>query len=125
MNKTFYRGAQGNASVFSVTVTLTALAAGASLVLQESIPLGTEITGIRHVNGNLGSNTGIKVETVYDNGDKHTLLDVTGSKAADSKPIKPVYLDGDDHPSLVLTNDGTAAASGEVTIQLEYVFKGY
>ncbi|MBM7070878.1 hypothetical protein JQC92_02330 [Shewanella sp. 202IG2-18] len=123
--ETFYRGAAGNLSLLCIVVPI-GLAASEKQVIHADVPLGTEITGIRYANEALGANSGIKVELVDVDDNTHTLLDVSGSSADSGVvPLKPIYLDGNSHSDLVLTNDGTGAASGEVVIQLEYRFKGY
>jgi len=126
MKETFYKGAMGNLSLLSVTVSLAALAANVTEVLADKLPIGTQIVGIRHITANLGANTAIKVDLVDAESTATQLLAVTTTTAdIGSKPIKSTYI-GDNGPSdLVLTNTGTAAATGEVTIQLEYRFKGY
>jgi len=126
MKETFYKGAMGNLSLLSITVSLTALVGGGSKVLQEKLPIGTQIVGIRHITANLGASTAIKVELI-DPADVKTELLTVATTAADigNKPIKPVYIGEEGASDLVLTNTGGSAATGEVTIQLEYRFKGY
>jgi len=126
MRKPFYRGAQGNLSLHVMTVSLVALAAGGTKVLAEHLPIGTEIVGIRHITANLGSSTAIKVELVDKADAKAELLTVVTTSAKNGNtPLKPVYIDDNGPSDLVLTNTGGSAATGEVTIQLEYRFKGY
>lgn len=127
MKSTFYKGAMGNLSLHVVTVSLAALAVAGSVIAEELLPVGTEVTGVRLVSANLGANTAIKLDLVDKADNEKSVLASTTTTAAKAVfvPIKPVYI-GDEGPSdLVLTNSGTATATGEVTIQLEYRFKGY
>lgn len=127
MKETFYKGAMGNLSLLSVTVALAALAADGTEVLADKLPIGTQVVGIRKITGALGANTAIKVELSDASATKTVLLASAATTSAGnvSNALKPVYI-GDNGPSdLVLTNTGTGAATGEVTIQLEYRFKGY
>ncbi len=117
----------GNLSLHVVTVSLAALAVAGSVIAEELLPVGTEVTGVRLVSANLGANTAIKLDLVDKADNEKSVLASTTTTAAKAVfvPIKPVYI-GDEGPSdLVLTNSGTATATGEVTIQLEYRFKGY
>jgi hypothetical protein len=99
MKETFYRGAAGNLSLHLVTISLAALATEATKVVTDSLPIGTQITGVRIVNEALG----------------------TGTKLT----AQPVYI-GDEGPSdLVVKNTGSSAATGEALLQLEYRYKGY
>jgi len=126
MKKPFYKGAQGNFSLHTITVALVALAAGAKQTIEEMLPIGTEIVGIRHITPNLGALTAIKIEAV-DAASTATELLTVATTAADTgvTPLKRLYI-GDTGPSdIVLTNTGTGAATGEVQIELEYRFKGY
>lgn len=127
MNKPFYRGAHGNLSLHTVTLSLAALAASGTAVLQENVPLGTEVVGVRIISEALGASTSVKVDLVDANGASTALLTSTAttSTTVGAKPLKPVYI-GDSGPSdLVLTNTGTGSATGEITIQIEYIYKGY
>lgn len=127
MKSTFYKGAAGNLSLHVVTVALSALAVAGSVIAEELLPVGTEVTGVRLVSANLGANTAIKLDLVDKADNAKSVLASTTTTAAKAVfvPIKPVYI-GDEGPSdLVLTNSGTGVATGEVTIQLEYRFKGY
>ncbi len=126
MKKLFYRGAHGNLSLHTMTVALSALAASGTVNLEEELPIGTEIVGIRHITENLGAGTAIKVELV-DGADAKTELLAVATISADigNKPLKPVYINDNGPSDLVLTNTGGSDATGEVTIQLEYRFKGY
>ncbi len=51
MKETFYRGAQGNLSLHVLTLSLAALAAGSTVIAAEQLPIGTQVTGIRVING--------------------------------------------------------------------------
>lgn len=124
--ETFYKGAQGNLSLHVVAVSLAALAAGGTVVATDNLPIGTQITGVRIVNAALGADTEVTVQ-IADREGNSTDLAVFDTVAAGngSAFIKPVYI-GDEGPSdLVVENSGSAAATGDVTIQLEYRFKGY
>lgn len=126
MKEPFYNGTHGNLSLHIVTVTLAALATNGTKMLADKLPIGTEIVGIRHITANLGATTAIKVEAIDASATATELLTVT-TTAADVgvTPLKPLYI-GDNGPSdLVLTSTGAGAATGEVTIALEYRFKGY
>lgn len=126
MKETFYKGAMGNLSLLSVTVALSALAANGTKVLHDKLPIGTQIVGIRHVTANLGASTAIKVELIDPANTKTELLTVTTTSADNgSKVLKPLYIGDKGASDLVLTNSGGGQATGEVTIQLEYRFKGY
>ena len=126
MKETFYKGAMGNLSLLSITVSLGALAASGTKVLHDKLPIGTQITGIRHITANLGTSTAIKVELVDPADTKTELLTVTTTSVKiGAIPIKPFYIGDQGASDLVLTNTGTNPATGEVTIQLEYRFKGY
>lgn len=126
MKETFYKGAMGNLSLLSMTISLAALAASGTKVLADKLPIGTQIVGIRHITANLGASTAIKVELV-DPADTKTELLTVATTAADvgNTPLKPVYIGDEGASDLVLTNTGANPATGEVTIQLEYRFKGY
>ncbi|MGR3982468.1 hypothetical protein [Pseudoalteromonas sp. 1181_04] len=124
--ETFYKGAQGNLSLHVVTIALATLAADSSVVATDNLPIGTQITGVRIVNAALGADTEVTVQ-IADREGNSTDLAVFDTVAAGngSAFIKPIYI-GDEGPSdLVIENSGTGAATGEVTIQLEYRFKGY
>jgi multisubunit Na+/H+ antiporter MnhB subunit len=126
MKETFYKGAMGNLSLLSVTVALSALAANGTKVLHDKLPIGTQVTGIRHITAALGGSTAIKVELVDPANTKTELLAVTTTSAdVGNTPLKPTYIGDQGASDLVLTNTGGSAATGEVTIQLEYRFKGY
>ena len=127
MKQSFYKGAMGNLSLHTVTVALSALAVAGTKVLEKDIPIGAEITGVRLINGALGASTAVKVDLVdHDDNAKAVLASqVTTSAGAQFIPIKPVYVGVEGESDLVLTNSGTGAATGEVTVQLEYRFKGY
>ncbi len=127
MKQSFYKGAQGNFSLHVVSVALVSLAASSSKVLEESLPVGTEVTGVRVINGALGANTAVKVDLVDKSDNSKTVLAsmATSSAGTGFTPIKPVYIGDEGESDLVLTNSGTGNATGEITIQLEYRFKGY
>jgi len=127
MKKTFYKGAQGNLSLHVVTVSLAALAVSGTKVLSDRLPIGTEVTGIRVISGALGLNTALKVDLVDAAATVTPVLPSTVTVAAVNKfvAVKPIYIGDNGVSDLVLTNSGTGAATGEVTIQLEYRFKGY
>lgn len=127
MKTPFYKGAQGNLSKHIVTVALSALAVSGTKVIAESVPLGTEITSVTVIGEALGADTAYSIALV-DREEKSTMLITsTTSTSATSKvvPLKPIYV-GDEGPSdIVLTNQGTGAATGEVTVHIEYRFVGY
>lgn len=126
MKSPFYKGAQGNFSLHTIVVSLSGLAASAKQTIEEQLPIGTELVGIRHITPNLGALTAIKIESVDAANTATELLTVT-TTAADIgvTPLKRLYI-GDTGPSdIVLTNTGTGPATGEVQIELEYRFKGY
>ncbi len=127
MNEAFYKGAQGNLSLHVVTITLAALAGAASSVLSSRLPIGTEIVGVRYNSANLGAGTGIKIDVVDQAGASTSVLAATTTTAVVSgiKPLKPIYISDNGPSDLVLTNSGASAATGEVTIGIEYRFKGY
>jgi len=126
MKETFYQGAQGNLSLHVVAVSLAALAAGGTVVANTELPIGTQITGVRIINDALGANTEATVQIADREGNSTDLAVFdTASAGNGGAYIKPVYI-GDEGPSdLVIENSGSAAATGDVTIQLEYRFKGY
>lgn len=126
MKETFYKGAQGNLSLHVMTLSLASLAAGSTVIAADQLPIGTQVTGVRVINGALGANTELTTKLVDAKGTE-TELSVVDTVAAgtDMTPVKPVYI-GDTGPSdLVIENTGTGAATGEVIVQLEYRFKGY
>ncbi|URQ87730.1 hypothetical protein J8Z28_07775 [Pseudoalteromonas sp. SCSIO 43088] len=126
MKETFYKGAQGNLSLHVMTLSLASLAAGSTVIAADQLPIGTQVTGVRVINGALGANTELTTKLVDAKGTE-TELSVVDAVAAgtDMTPVKPVYI-GDTGPSdLVIENTGTGAATGEVIVQLEYRFKGY
>lgn len=126
MKETFYQGAQGNLSLHVVAVSLAALAAGGTVVANTELPIGTQITGVRIINDALGADTEVTVQ-IADRESNSTDLAVfdTATAGESGAYVKPVYI-GDEGPSdLVIENSGSAAATGVVTIQLEYRFKGY
>ena len=127
MRETFYNGAQGNLSRHIVTVALATFAASAEKVVSKALPVGTEIVGVNVIHENLGANTAVKLDLVNQSNAKTELLASTTTTSAGTvvEPLKPVYI-GEDGPSdLVLTNSGTGEANGEVTLQVDYRFKGY
>lgn len=129
MQKPFYKGAQGNFSLHTITVALVALAAGAKQTIEEMLPIGTEIVGIRHITANLGAGTAIKIEAVeaFDAAGTATELLTVATTSADFgvTPLKRLYI-GDTGPiDIVLTNTGSNPATGDVQIEIEYRFKGY
>ena len=126
MKETFYKGAAGNLSLHLVTISLAALATEATKVVTESLPIGTQITGVRIVNDELGADTKLTAQVVTHSGDSADLVEFDTASAGNSGAfIKPVYI-GDEGPSdLVVKNTGTASASGEVVLQLEYRYTGY
>ncbi|MCP4587654.1 hypothetical protein [Pseudoalteromonas sp.] len=126
MKETFYKGAAGNLSLHLVTISLAALAADATKVVAESLPIGTQITGVRIVNDALGADTKLTAQVVSHSGDSADLVEFDTASAGNSGVfIKPVYI-GDEGPSdLVIKNTGTDSASGEVVLQLEYRYTGY
>lgn len=126
MKETFYKGAQGNLSLHIAAASLAALTVGGTVVASENLPIGTQITGVRIINDALGADTEVTVQ-IADREGNSTDLAVFDTVAAGngSAFIKPVYI-GDEGPSdLVIENSGIGAATGAVTIQLEYRFKGY
>ena len=126
MKETFYKGAMGNLSLLSITVSLSALAANGTEVLADKLPIGTQVVGVRHTSAALGANTEVTVALVDKAGASTSLLVATTTSASASvAPVKPVYIGDNGASDLVLTNTGTADATGEVTVQLEYRFKGY
>ena len=126
MRETFYKGAQGNLSLHLMTVELAALAAAGKVTLTDHLPLGTQITGIRHVTEALGASTALTIDVVDKAAASVELLAVTTTSALEgTKALLPIYI-GDNGPSsLVLENTGASAATGKVHIALEYRFKGY
>ena len=126
MRETFYKGAAGNLSLHVVTLSLAALAANSTVVASSELPVGTQITGVRIINDALGANTELTVQVVDHSGVEKDLAEfTTTSEGNEGAFIKPVYI-GDEGPSdLALKNTGTAAATGEVVVQLEYRYKGY
>jgi hypothetical protein len=127
MKRTFYKGAMGNLSLHTVTVSLAALAASAKKVLESELPIGAEITGVRFNVDALGASTAFKVDLVDKSGGSRAILAATTSVSATSgiNSIKPVYIGDEGVCDLVLQNTGTGPASGEVSISIEYRFKGY
>ena len=127
MKQSFYKGAQGNLSLHVITVALATLASGSKKLLEESLPIGTEVTGVRIIHENLGASTAVQVDLVdkEDNAKSVLASKTTTSAGVAFTPIKPVYIGDEGESDLVLTNSGANSASGEVTIQLEYRFKGY
>lgn len=126
MKETFYKGAAGNLSLHLVTLSIAALAANATTIASESLPIGTQITGVRIINDALGAGTELTVQVVdHSGGEKDLTVFDTASAGNASEFVKPVYI-GDEGPSdLVVKNTGSAAATGEVIIELEYRYKGY
>ncbi|TMO16733.1 hypothetical protein CWB59_12495 [Pseudoalteromonas sp. S326] len=126
MKETFYKGAAGNLSLHLVTLSLAALAANATTVASDSLPIGTQITGVRIVNDALGADTELTVQVVdHSGGEKDLAAFDTSSAGNASEFVKPVYI-GDEGPSdLVVKNTGTGTAAGDVVIELEYRYKGY
>ncbi|MGB1978585.1 MAG: hypothetical protein ACPHNW_13295 [Pseudoalteromonas tetraodonis] len=126
MKETFYKGAAGNLSLHLVTISLAALAANATTVVANSLPIGTQITGVRIVNDALGTSTELTVQVVdHSGGEKDLAAFDTASAGNASEFVKPVYI-GDEGPSdLVVKNTGSSSATGEVVLQLEYRYKGY
>lgn len=127
MRKPFYKGAQGNLSLHLSAITLASLAAGQSTVLEESLPVGTEITGVRLISDALGANTAIKLDLQDRDGGKKAVLPSTTTTSAVTSvtPIKPVYIGDEGLSDLIIENAGSGAATGEVTVYIEYRFKGY
>lgn len=126
MKETFYKGAQGNLSLHVAVIGLAAVASGGTVVAAENLPIGTQITGVRIINDALGADTEVTVQ-IADRESNSTDLAVFDTAAAGGSGayVKPVYI-GDEGPSdLVIENSGSAAATGEVIVQLEYRFKGY
>ncbi len=126
MKETFYKGAAGNLSLHVVTVSLAALAVDATAIASESLPIGTQVTGVRIINEALGTGTELTVQVVDHSGGKKDLTAFDTESAGNAGAfVKPVYI-GDEGPSdLVVKNTGSAAATGEAVIQLEYRYKGY
>ncbi|MDN3390861.1 hypothetical protein [Pseudoalteromonas sp. APC 3691] len=126
MKETFYKGAAGNLSLHLVTLSIAALAANATTIASESLPIGTQITGVRIINDALGADTELTVQVVdHSGGEKDLTAFDTASAGNAGVFVKPVYI-GDEGPSdLVVKNTGSAAATGEVVLQLEYRYKGY
>lgn len=126
MKETFYKGAAGNLSLHLVTLSIAALAANATTIASESLPIGTQITGVRIINDALGADTELTVQVVdHSGGEKDLTAFDTASAGNEGAFVKPVYI-GDEGPSdLIVKNTGTAAATGEVVLQLEYRYKGY
>ena len=126
MKETFYKGAAGNLSLHVVTLSIAALAANAVVVASEELPIGTQITGVRIVNDALGANTKLTAQVVSHADDTSDLAEFdTAAEGNAGAFVKPVYI-GEEGPSdLVLKNTGTANATGEVVLQLEYRYKGY
>lgn len=126
MKETFYKGAQGNLSLHVAVIGLAAVASGGTVVAAENLPIGTQITGVRIINEALGADTEVTVQIADREGNSTELAVFDTTSAGNSGEfIKPVYI-GDEGPSdLVIENSGTAAATGEVVVQLEYRFKGY
>ena len=126
MKETFYKGAAGNLSLHLVTISLAALAADSTKVVAESLPIGTQITGVRIVNDALGADTKLTVQVASHSGDSADLVEFDTAAGGNSGVfIKPVYI-GDEGPSdLIVKNTGSSAATGEVVLQLEYRYKGY
>lgn len=127
MKNVFYKGAQGNLSLHVMTISLAALAASGTQALETELPIGTEIVGVRNIGAALGANTAYKVDLVDKSGGSRAILAATTSTSATSgiKPLTPVYIGDEGVSDLILTNTGTGVANGEVTIALEYRFKGY
>lgn len=127
MKSAFYKGAQGNLSLHTVTVTLAALAASGTQALSTELPIGTEITGVRFNGEALGASTGYKVDLVDKAAGSRVVLAATVSTGATAGilPLKPIYIGDEGVSDLILTNTGASAATGEVTIGIEYRFKGY
>ena len=126
MKETFYKGAQGNLSLHIATVAMTALAVNASVVASEELPIGTEITGMRVINEALGAHTDITVQIVDREGNETDLAEFDTVSAGNSSAfIVPAYISDEGPSDLVVKNTGTGAATGSVTVQLEYRYKGY
>jgi hypothetical protein len=127
MRNTFYKGAQGNLSLHVMTIALAALAGSGAKVLESELPIGAEITGVRFNGEALGSGTAYKVDLVDKAGGSRPILAATTSTGitAGMKPLKPIYIGDEGVCDLILTNSGASAATGEVTIAIEYRFKGY
>ncbi|MDC9527609.1 hypothetical protein PSH54_19205 [Pseudoalteromonas sp. Angola-30] len=126
MKETFYKGAAGNLSLHLVTISLAALATEATKVVTESLPIGTQITGVRIVNEALGTGTKLTAQVVSHEGDTTDLVEFDTESAGNGGAfIKPAYI-GDEGPSdLVVKNTGSSSATGEVVLQLEYRYTGY
>lgn len=123
VNVPIYVGANGNFSFASGTFTMNAVAA--DVVRMMKIPVGTTIHQFRLHHDNLGAGTSMQVAlrafdgTVTNLGTSIT----TTSSTSVSQILKPTYV-GDEGPSeLVLVVAGTA--SGEVTLEIEFVATGY
>lgn len=126
MNQPFYKGAQGNLSLHISSVIGLSLAAGASHTLDESLPIGVQVTGVRVINNALGASTELTVQLVDHAGNAKDLTAVsTASADATVTPTKLFYISDQGPSDLVIKNTGTGAAAGDVTVQLEYRFKGY
>lgn len=127
MKNVFYKGAQGNLSLHVMTISLAALAASGTQALETELPIGTEIVGVRYNAAALGASTAYKVDLVDKSGGSRAILAATTSTSvtAGIKPLTPVYIGDEGVSDLILTNTGASAATGEVTIALEYRFKGY
>lgn len=126
MNQQFYKGAQGNLSLHLSSVVGLSLAAGASHTLDENLPIGVQVTGVRVINDALGANTELTVQLVDHAGNATDLAAVsTVSADATVTPTKQFYIGDQGLSDLVIKNTGTGAAAGDVTVQLEYRFKGY
>ncbi len=126
MRETFYKGAQGNLSLHVASVMLAGLGVGASVTLSEQLPIGTQITGVRVLNDALGADSEITIRLSDKDNSKTSLIEVdTVNSGSAVVPVKPVYI-GDNGPSdLELLSSGAGAATGEVTVQVEYRFTGY
>ena len=126
MKETFYKGAAGNLSLHVATISLAALAVDATAIASDGLPIGTQITGVRIINDALGTGTELTVQVVdHSGGEKDLAAFNTASAGNAGAFVKPVYI-GDEGPSdLVVKNTGSAAATGEAVIQLEYRYKGY
>lgn len=126
MKQTFYKGAAGNLSLHLVTIALASLDVSATVVAEESLPIGTEITGVRIVNEALGANTKVTAQLVTHEGVATDLAQFDTASAGNAGEfIKPVYVSDEGPSDLVIKNTGTAQATGEVVLQLEYRFTGY
>jgi len=127
MKNVFYKGAQGNLSLHVMTISLAALAASGTQALETELPIGTEVVGVRYNAEALGASTAYKVDLVDKSGGSRAILAAITSTSvtAGIKPLAPVYIGDEGVSDLILTNTGASAATGEVTIALEYRFKGY